>query len=156
MPVNLKPHEVLVFLQNPHFKEEELHLLERYTTDSRFRKEFLANTMTGRRLRLAFGETWWNGIYIDNANPCPSIPHQLIVPPNVEHMRRVAIRVLPRVVLLCGRTAQGGWNQLRTDRTMGPYIRAIHAVECPHPNAMGVTQDVLDRAAATIRFVTYD
>lgn len=114
----------------------------RYSTEIRFRRRLLAGTKTGQLLIAMFGAEWFRGMWIDVVNP-----HRGFQLPDHEYMADVVARRHPLVVITFGNIAESGWNWLLTVPGAGRYYRSITHLHCPHPNAMGITQDALDAFA---------
>lgn len=148
----IRPHEVVLFLQNPWFPmDTPRETIQRYATDCAFRKEVLATTMTGRRLISMFGEDWYNGMWIDNANPQATDHSRGWRPANHKHMSDVILARLPRVVVTMGLTAKRGFEALRKTGPNTRYFLTIAHLHCNHPNAMGITMDVLESFGLMVR-----
>lgn len=145
------PSEVVLFLQNPWFSpdtpEEDVR---RYSTDLEYRRTILAKTMTGRRLLAAFGTEWYEGMWIDNANPLHSQNSRGWYPANHTHMANVIMSRMPRVVATMGLTAKRGFEGLLKTENSQRYFKTLAHLHCPHPNSMGITQDVLDSFAIKV------
>lgn len=141
----IRPSEVVLFLQNPWFPlDTPPEVIQRYANDVEFRKQQLATTMTGRRLIAMFGAEWYAGMWIDNANPQATDHSRGWRPANHTHMANVILAQLPHVVVTMGLTAKHGFEVLRKTGTHTRYFSTITHLHCNHPNAMGITMDVLE------------
>ncbi len=119
-------------------------VIQRYMVDCVFRKQQLATTMTGRRLLTMFGDEWYAGMWIDNANPQATDHSRGWRPANHTHMANVILERFPRVVITMGLTAKRGFEALRKTGTNNRYFSTITHLHCNHPNSMGITMDTLE------------
>lgn len=141
----IQPNEVVLFLQNPWFPANtDASLIERYTNDVTFRRQYLLTTMTGRRVHQMFGDYWYNGMWIDNANVTPSLHHRGVFPPNIEHMAKVITTQMPQLVVTMGIIARQGFKMLCSNHKSRRYFSALGHLHCPHPNTMGITNQELE------------
>ena len=64
-----KTYPIVVFLQNSYFSPDTpTSDMLKFQHDHEYRREQLAKSMTGSRLKKALGDAFWS-IWWDNANP---------------------------------------------------------------------------------------
>lgn len=129
--------KTIAFMQSPNLDllpaEEDR---KRYITDPIFHREMLMQSMSGIRLRQAFGpffdEVWW-----DNVNPDGNHVSQ-------SHVDRVLAEQRPDLILTFGNEAHDA------------ILNSVMAIRCKimschHPNARFKCQSDLDNFAAEVR-----
>lgn len=144
----------VVFLQNPWFPPDIDPLVAHsYMHDVEFRRETLAKTMTGRRLLNVFGPMFYD-IWWDNAHPTPKLgDHRAVGDPDPWHMLNVVLERRPTIIGTLGKNASNGIKMIeaemplffRKGRMLGARI-----VEARHPNALGCTNEELEKFANDI------
>jgi hypothetical protein len=119
----------------------------RFQHDHEFRREQLAKSMTGSRLKKALGDAFWS-IWWDNANPTLAIGnHRLAMDADIDHMFNVIVSHRPRVIGTLGSRASSGLQMLSEDlplfyRKNGTELfNGANVIRGRHPNAMGITSD---------------
>jgi uracil-DNA glycosylase len=133
--------KILVFLQNPWFPPgtAKQHI-DRYTTDQEFHRRLLAGTMTGQRLRQAFGETMFRDIWWDNVAPAAAEVSTGVTEIDEEHVERVIKQVKPDLIISFGKLAEDALDGSIAAEPI-PYMC------CHHPNARHkTTQDLCEFA----------
>jgi hypothetical protein len=137
--------KIVAFLQNPWFppgtKKEHV---DKYTTDQRFHRRLLANTMSGRRLLEAFGEDTFKEIWWDNVSPDPAWTSAGVTSTVMAHVERVLREQDPDLILVFGLQAKQA-----VSRSVGSIKRKVMA--CHHPNARFKTQEDLNKFALDVR-----
>lgn len=128
---------ILAFLQNPWFRPgtSERHI-KMYRDDPRFHRKVLELYNTGKALRRAFGDAY-DGIVWDNANPLHGETRDAVLRPDFLHMARRIAEVSPKLVLLFGRQAQTGWDQITAMNTLRGVVQRVMVLRAPHPMARG-------------------
>lgn len=135
--------KIVAFLQNPYFAEGISRAdIEKYRDDPVHRARALALSMSGRRLRKAWGDVFFfDKIHWDNANPEHGKISSDMLRADLDHMRSVIQREKPDLVICYARTAEEGMRELGLD---------VEYVYCRHPNSRGVLQSYLNDFAANI------
>lgn len=152
-------YPVVAFLQNCWFRPgTNPETIRLYLSNQKFRRKVLEMSMTGRRLKSAFGEhyrqIWW-----DNASEyvAPTSPGKSAADP--EHMNRILDLVKPRAVICFGAIANQGMQAVwDLQKIVTPpelqflidIFRDGHWKYFPHPNARGLLQSQLNEFAAEI------
>lgn len=148
--------KILAFLQNQWFRDPERarRALAYYVEKrgAKGRNRFIADMLffgclTGRRLRLAFGEDACSEIVWEEASPELHGKASAAPPANVGHMLAAFRQHQPDVVLLFGRIARDGWMGM----SRGGEKKCV-AIELPHPAARHATvMEELRTGAETLR-----
>lgn len=135
----------VAFLQNPYFPEgTPQETIDAYRYDQEAHRVALLKSMSGKRLKKAFGD-YFDQIHWDNANPAHGEKPSDRLPPDLNHMEAVIRLHSPAIVLCFSRTAEAGMNELvMTMRTDCAFAY------CPHPNARGITNKELSDFAQRI------
>lgn len=151
-------YPVVAFLQNCWFRPgTNPETIRLYLSDQKFRRKVLEMSMTGKRLKRAFGEhyrsIWWDNAseYVASTSPGRSEADPY-------HMARVINQVRPMGMLTFGTVAHRGMLTLRdgpmpiTDQS-APTIATDSQLAwhyCHHPNARGLLQSQLNEFASNI------
>ena len=135
---------ILAFMQNPWFPPNTAKRhVELYNTDQEFHRRLLAGTMSGRRLRQAFGDLFGK-IHWDNVAPAAAEEASGVTDVDMKHVERVIGEVKPQLILTFGTLAKGALeNSIRAYK--------IKRMDCHHPNARGRTQGDLDQFASDVQ-----
>lgn len=150
--------KIVAFLQNPYFHAgTDPRHIELYASNQRFHQLVLAGTATGKALVKAFGQELYGKIWWDNASPDHGDCADEVKKYDSHHMCRVIALIKPTHVLLFGRMAQRGWDEL----IARGYFNTIHsAIEAPafisvhrarHPMAMGSSREHLKTISDEIK-----
>lgn len=148
-PAQVRPMpKILAFLQNPWFKPgTPERYIQMYREDQDYHRRVLYLSATGKALCRAFGEDLYMAIHWDNANPRHGAGRSAVLAPDVNHMVAVLMRVKPDVVLLFGKQAQRGWDELVSE----DILRNRHVLRAPHPMAYGSARGHLEKIAMETR-----
>ena len=131
-------------MQNPWFPPETAQRhVELYNTNQEFHRRLLAGTMSGRRLRQAFGNLF-NTIHWDNVAPAAAEEASGVTDVDMKHVERVIGEVKPQLILTFGNLAKGA-----LDNAIRAY--KIKRMDCHHPNARHKTQGDLDQFASDVQ-----
>lgn len=150
--------KIVAFLQNPWFRAgiEPRHVAM-YRENQDFHRRVLAMSATGRALIRAFGEELYGAVHWDNACPNHGFVRGATFPPDVEWMARVFAAQRPDVVLLFGKQAQVGWDEMEDAIGMKnwnpPHEVAVFGA--PHPMARGSAQKHIERIAADVKKIYF-
>ena len=129
-------------MQNPWFREgTPPEWVTRYRDDQIFHRRVLGNSMSGKRLRQAFGELY-EEIHWDNSNWRAVDKASGLMLPDYEHIENVIGREHPNLIVCFGKVA---WEAVRRFDPPAPTW------ECHHPNARGRTQEDLNKFAEMVR-----
>lgn len=135
---------IVAFMQNAWFPEHITHYhRELYQTDQAFHRVVLGKTMSGNRLKQAFGDKYYNLIWWDNAGPPAIGSSEIATPIDIKHVDKVINDHDPLLILTFGRKAEEAVS------------RAVNSVDktvmnCHHPNARFKTQEDLLRFALRV------
>lgn len=133
--------KIVAFMQNPWFRlDTPKEAIDRYRTDQEFHRRLLGETMSGNRLRIAFGEHWFKEIWWDNANPKHSDVASGMMDPDIAHIERVIKEQEPNLIITFGAQAKKG-----VERSVAAI--SIKCMHCLHPNARFFSQSSLDKFA---------
>lgn len=123
----------LAFLQNTWSKDPERvrKHIERHGDKYRKRLVYYAlfgsGSLTGRRLKTAFGEESIKDIVWEEASPEVGSHSGSWFPPDLPHIRRIIQEEKPDVILTFGRIAGEGLSQVET--------AGVPVISGPHPTA---------------------
>lgn len=118
---------IVAFMQNPWFKPGTPQWwVDQYREDQVFHRKILARSMSGARLRKAFGDELFGRIHWDNVNWRPSDFSAGMLPPDMDHIRNVYDRVNPSLVICFGRVAFAALQE---------FDPPCPVWGCHHPNA---------------------
>jgi len=135
---------IVAFLQNPGFKPgTPMTIVDKYKSQQQFHRELLETTMSGARLKVAFGEYWFNRIWWDNANPNIPTYGMERLDPDILHIEKVIADQKPKLVLTFGKQAERGVSS-------SIAAIALKVMSCHHPNARFRTQSDLDQFAQDV------
>jgi hypothetical protein len=133
---------VLALLQNQWFKDTQQarRVLQHYLDRGRPRHSFnhdmlFLRSLTGCRLRKAFGRERCEGIVWEESSDEITDNPSKAVKPNVEHIRRVLAAHKFDVLLLFGAVALRGWREA-TESDASAWSH-YHILVGPHPAARG-------------------
>ena len=129
--------KVLAFMMTPNSgllptKED----VDRYMTDQVFHQKILLQSMSGIRLRQAFGP-YFNEIWWDNVDPRGTGV-------DIRHIDRVIAEQRPDLVLTFGKYADEPVNK-------SVMVIRLKCMSCHHPNARFKSQADLDNFAQGVR-----
>ena len=138
--------KIVAFLQNPWFHPgTHKSIITRYTEDQVFHRRVLGMSMTGKRLRQAFGELY-DKIWWDNANPTPAFHSAGMKEPDQAHIYRVLNTQEPHLVLTFGRKAEAALRE----------YDLLDVMSCHHPNARSKTfSELRDFALSVMDRIKY-
>lgn len=138
--------KILAFLQNPYFHPgtQQRHI-DLYATNQRFHRMVLERSATGKALVRAFGRELYDEIVWDNASQAHGWLRGHVSPPDPEHMRRRFVEEKPDVVLLFGKQALTGWNEVDVDE------KNLVVLMAPHPMARGSQVDHLAQISNAVK-----
>lgn len=135
-------YKIVAFLQGP--SEAVSFDVERYVNDQEYHQVVLLNSMSGRRLSLAFADLfpkiWWD-------NVIPRISDKI----DKEHIARVVLAQRPKLIITFGGIAKLGVSNFLSDYENRTSNR-IDMMHCHHPNARFKTQRDLNDFAERVRF----
>lgn len=139
---------ILAFMQNPWFPVGTARThIDRYLTDQEFHRRVLAGSMSGGRLKDAFGPDMFNRIWWDNVAPEAATFAAGQMEIDFDHVERVIERVKPDLILTFGNLAE---------RAIVSSIQAADMLymPCHHPNARHRTSaDLADFAIRVASWV---
>lgn len=147
----LTPLKILAYLQNAWFLPgtQQRHV-DMYHKDQSFHRRVLAMSATGRALIKAFGRELYDLIIWDNASTEHGATRDHVSPPDPTYMEKRLVEEKPSVVLLFGKQAQRGWEQIGLDLS-----RAVVVFTAPHPMARGSQVEHLEDIATRVRRIYY-
>lgn len=120
---------IIAFMQNPWFEpgtpRDHVH---KYRTDQEFHQKILAETMSGRRLRDAFGPTMFKSMWWDNVAPEAAEEASGVTPVDQDHVNEVITKVKPDLVVTFGNIATEAVRKTLSGEN-------LPVLECHHPNA---------------------
>ena len=120
-----------------------MEVVDKYKTEQEFHRKLLSQSMSGARLKVAFGGYWFEQIWWDNANPNIADYLNGRLDPSVPHIERVVMEQKPTLIITFGRQAEIGLS-------MSVASIKIKVMSCHHPNARYKTQVDLDNFAQTV------
>jgi hypothetical protein len=134
---------IVAFMQNPWFHEgtKEQHIIS-YRDNQGYHQLLLKNTMSGARLKQAFGDLF-ESIWWDNANWRPDWMIVGKLMPDYTHMHAVIQAHDPAIIITFGRMATEATAFL-------PMAFRTH-YPCHHPNARHRTQEDLNQFASMVK-----
>ena len=89
--------------------------------------------LTGRRLKLAFGDDLCNEIIWENASSQIASLSNQAFPPDVDHITKVILHFKPQIVITLGKQALNGLAE--AEKLILPAQRWKHHMIGPHPAA---------------------
>lgn len=137
--------KIVAFMQNPWFPPDtRKELIDKYLTDQDFHRRLLGQTMSGHRLKVAFGDEWFARIFWDNVAPLASPHASGITKPDMAHVDKIITEQKPGLILTFGTLAK---------ETLLKCSGAVRTklLHCHHPNARHHTQAELDQFAQEVR-----
>jgi hypothetical protein len=135
----------IAFLQNPWFPPDtRKEAIDRYTTGQDFHRRLLGTTMSGRRLRQAFGDVVYGQIHWDNVAPAASHIASGVTEVDMLHVERSMARVKPIIILTFGVIARDALK----NSIYGAQTKMFH---CHHPNARHKTLSDLQQFALRVQ-----
>lgn len=133
---------VLAFLQNPHFiPGTPENIIEFYRDDPDYHRDILAASMSGARIKKAFGKLFKEIIW-DNANWRPGTRASTKMPADPEHMQRQIDKYHPTLIITFGTEARDALLAVTYD---------CPVLHCHHPNARFKTQKDLEYFANQVQ-----
>lgn len=142
VPLSAFPTVVLAFLQNPHFVPgTPENIIEFYRDDPDYHRDILAASMSGARIKKAFGKLFKEIIW-DNANWRPGTRASTKMPADPEHMQRQIDKYHPTLIITFGTEARDALLAVTYD---------CPALHCHHPNARFKTQKDLEYFADQVQ-----
>lgn len=146
--------KMLAFLQNPWFKPgTDERMIQLYRDNPEFHRRVLAMSATGRALKKMFGRLY-DEIIWDNASPAHGEMRDAVSPPDIHHIAGVVARERPDVVLLFGRQAEIGWDQMAEATGLYSFPDYhVNVLRAPHPMARGSVNDHLKKIAIQVKLL---
>ena len=147
--------KILAFLQNAWFKPgTDPRHIQLYHDNEDFHRRVLVMSATGRALRKAFGLQLYQEIVWDNASREHGEQRDAVFQPDIHHMARRVAEVKPDVVLLFGRQAETGWDDMakKTNLYSFPDYN-VKVFRAPHPTARGSADEHLKKIAIQVKLL---
>lgn len=135
---------IVGFMQNPWFPDgtPQEHI-RMYRYNQEFHKKILVNSMSGQRLKQAFGDEMFERIWWDNVAPEAATEAKGKTDVDMQHVEAIIKIRDPQLILTFGKMATDAIKQ-----SIGAIRRKV--MECHHPNARYKTQSELDAFAVQV------
>jgi hypothetical protein len=133
---------ILAFLQNAWFKNpaEVKKIFERHPEqrNSLIKKFLFYRSLTGRRLKTAFGEELCEQIIWEESSLEIADNPKAIFPADPAHMRSAIEKHRPAIMIAFGQIAKDGLRPIWKDESVWSFLNGGRfTIEAPHPAARG-------------------